>query len=220
MLTWSVPNSAATALYIGVEGEQYKETTEHVSLVGGVSVDANISFEISSAPVLREQAYESIVRNFPTPGSVSKSGGEGEMMEAILCGCPTWTLRRPASQRAAYRKHVLRAVGFRGRAHGRHKTHPNRAVLRMTKHELVETTVRMGQLWFVGNALVRQDQTCLQTGINFGRLGTRGLKKPGRPSKHTEDCLQESLRAVGAIPRKGGGTKRCVYGVDVKDFPD
>ena len=53
-----------------------------------------------------------------------------------------------------------------------------------------------------------------------GRLTARGPKEAGRPPKQWEDSLQENLRALGAVPRKGAQRKWFVYDVEVNGAYD
>ncbi len=89
----------------------------------------------------------------------------------------------------------------------------------MTNCERVETTIRKRQLWLAGS-LVRQKETRLPRRIMDGRLTTSGPKGAGRPPKRWEDNLQDNLRTLGAVPRKGAQRKWFVYGVEVKDAYD
>ena len=68
--------------------------------------------------------------------------------------------------------------------------------------------------------LVRQEETRLPRRIMNGRLTARGPKEVGRPPKQWEDSLQENLRALGAVPRKGAQRKWFVYDVEVNDAYD
>ena len=51
-----------------------------------------------------------------------------------------------------------------------------------------------------------------------GRLTARRPKEVGRPPKQWEDILQENLRALWAVPRKGVQRKWFVYDVDAYDW--
>ena len=51
-------------------------------------------------------------------------------------------------------------------------------------------------------------------------MTARGPKEAGRPPKQWEDSLQENLRALGAVPRKGAQRKWFVYDVEVNDAYD
>ena len=46
------------------------------------------------------------------------------------------------------------------------------------------------------------------------------FEEVGRPPKQWEDSLQENLRALGAVPRKGAQRKWFVYDVEVNDAYD
>ena len=143
---------------------------------------------------------------------------KAEVIEALLYGCATWTLRSEDfdSLRIAHHKLLLRVVGFRRNDRTGYKPLSYRAVLEMTECERVETTIRKRQLWFAG-ALARQEETRLPRRLMNGRLTARGPKEAGRPPKQWEDSLQENLRALGAVPRKGAQRKWFVYDVEVND---
>ena len=107
---------------------------------------------------------------------------KAEVIEALLYGCATWTLRSEDfdSLRIAHHKLLLRVVGFRRKDCTGYKPLSLRAVLKMTECERVETTIRKRQLWFAG-ALVRQEETRLPRRLMNGRLTARGHKEVGRP---------------------------------------
>ena len=107
---------------------------------------------------------------------------KAEVIEALLYGCATWTLRSEDfdSLRTAHHKRLLRVVGFRRTDRTGYKPLSYRAVLEMTECARIETTIRKRQLWFAG-ALVRQKETRLPIRVMNGRLIARGPKKTGRP---------------------------------------
>ena len=146
---------------------------------------------------------------------------KAEVVEALLYGCATWTLRPEdyESLRTVHHKLLLRVVGFRRKDRVGYKTLSYREVLGKTKCERIETTIRKRQLWFAG-AVARQDDGRLPKRVMFGRLAARGPKGTGRPSKHWGDRLKENLQLLGAVPRKGKERKWFVYGVETKDSED
>ena len=145
---------------------------------------------------------------------------KAEVVEALLYGCATWTLRPEdyESLRTVQHKLLLCVVGFRRKDRVGYKT-LYREVLGKTKCKRIETTIRKRQLWFAG-AVARQDDGRLPKRVMFGRLAARGPKGTGRPSKHWGDRLKENLQLLGAVPRKGKERKWFVYGVETKDSED
>lgn len=100
----------------------------------------------------------------------------------------------------ARHKLSMRTVGFRRKDRAGHKTHRKlcSAVLEMTNCERIKTT----NLRVTGD-LVRQDETRLPKRIVSGRLAAQWPMEAHQPSKHYEKRLQENVRALGAVPRRG-----------------
>ena len=146
---------------------------------------------------------------------------KAEVMEAMLYGCATWTMRSQdfSSLRTAHHKLLLRIIGFRRKDRIGYKPLSYREVLERTGSERIETTIRKRQLGFAG-ALVRQGDSRLSKRVMFGRLAVQGPKRGGRPATSWVDCLQKNLEAFGAVPRKGKGRKWVAFGVVVKDGRD
>ena len=146
---------------------------------------------------------------------------KAEVMEAMLYGCATWTMRSQdfSSLRTAHHKLLLRIIGFRRKDRIGYKPLSYREVLERTGSERIETTIRKRQLGFAG-ALVRQGDSRLSKRVMFGRLAVQGPKRGSRPATSWVDCLQKNLEAFGAVPRKGKGRKWVAFGVVVKDGRD
>ena len=146
---------------------------------------------------------------------------KAEVMEAMLYGCATWTIRSQdfSSLRTAHHKLLLRIVGFRRKDRTGYKPLSYREVLERTGFERIETTFRKRQLGFTG-ALIRQGDSRLSKRVMFGRLAVQAPKRGGRPATSWVDCLQKNLEAFGAVPRKGKGRKWVAFGVVVKDGRD
>ena len=87
---------------------------------------------------------------------------KAEVMEAMLYGCATWTMRSQdfSSLRTAHHKLLLRIIGFRRKDRIGYKPLSYREVLERTGSERIETTIRKRQLGFAG-ALVRQGDSRL-----------------------------------------------------------
>ena len=147
---------------------------------------------------------------------------KAEIMEAMLYGCATWTMRSQdfSSLRTAHHKLLLRNIGFRRENRIGYKPLSYREVFERTGSERIETTIiRKRQRGFAG-ALVRQDDSRLSKRVMFGRLAVQGPKRGGRSATSWVDCLQKNLEAFGAVPRKGKGRKWVAFGVVVKDGRD
>ena len=146
---------------------------------------------------------------------------KAEVIEAVLYGCATWTMRSQdfSSLCTAHHKLLLRVIGFRRKDRTGYKPLSYREVLERTGSERIETTIRKRQLRFAG-ALVRQGDSRLSKRAMFGRLAVQGPKRGGRPATSWVDCFQKNLEAFGAIPRKGKGQKWVAFGVVVKDGRD
>ena len=111
-----------------------------------------------------------------------------------------------SSLRTAHHKLLLRIIDFRRKDRTGYKPLSYREVLERTDSERIETTTRKRQLGFAG-ALVRQGDSRLSKRVMFGQLAVQGPKRGGRPATSWVDCLQKSLEAFGAVPRKGKGRK-------------
>ena len=134
---------------------------------------------------------------------------KAEVMEAMLYGCATWTMRSQdfSSLRTAHHKLLLRIIGFRRNDRIGYKTISYREVPERTGSERIETTIRKRQLGFAG-VLVRQGDSRLSKRVMFGRLAVQGPKRGGRPA------------TSWVVPRKGKGRKWVAFGDVVKDGRD
>ena len=225
MHLWSHPNIASNALQIEAAGQRYRQTTEFVYLGGAISESADLDTEIKrriGAAWAGVRKYSSQLydrRNAQL--SLKIRLFKAEVMEAMLYGCATWTMRSQdfSSLRTAHHKLLLRIIGFRRKDRIGYKPLSYREALERTGSERIETTVRKRQLGFAG-ALVRQGDSRLPKRVMFGRLAVQGPKRGGRPATSWVDCLQKNLEAFGAVPRKGKGRKWVAFGVVVKDGRD
>ena len=100
---------------------------------------------------------------------------KAEVMEAMLYGCATWTMRSQdfSSLRTAHHKLLLRIIGFRRKDRIGYKPLSYREVLERIGSERIETTIQKRQLGFAG-ALVRQGDSRLPKRVMFGRLAVQG----------------------------------------------
>ena len=96
---------------------------------------------------------------------------KAEVLEAMLYGYATWTMRSQNfnSLHTAHHKLLLRIIGFRRKDRTEFKPLSCREVLERAGSERIETTIRKHQFEFAG-ALVRQGDSRLSKRIMFGRL--------------------------------------------------
>ena len=131
MRLWSVPSSTAeTTLDIKTAGQQYKQTEKFVYLGSAISADAKMSIEINrriSAAWARIRKCSSQLYDRPHAElSLKVRLLKAEVIEALLYGCATWTLRSEDfdSLRIAHHKLLLRVVGFLSLIHISEPTRP------------------------------------------------------------------------------------------------
>ena len=225
MHLWSHPHTASNALRIEAAGQRYKQTTEFVYLGGAISESADLDIGIErriGAAWVSVRKYSSQLHDRRIARLTLKIRlFKAEVMEAMLYGCATWTMRSQdfSSLRTAHHKLLLRIIGFRRKDRIGYKPLSYREVLERTGSERIETTIRKRQLGFAV-ALVRQGGSRLSKRVMFGRLAVQGPKRGGRPATSWVDCLQKNLEAFGAVPCKGKGRKWVAFGVVVKDGRD
>ena len=118
MHLWSHPHTASNALRIEAAGQRYKQTTEFVYLGGAISECADLDIEIkrrigaawASVRKYSSQLYDRRNARLSLKIRLFKA----EVMEAMLYGCATWTMRSQdfSSLRTAHHKLLLRIIGF------------------------------------------------------------------------------------------------------------
>ena len=225
MHLWSHPHTVSNALRIEAVGQRYKQTTELVYLGGAISENADLDIEIkrrigaawASVRIYSSQLYDRRNARLSLKIRLFKA----EVMEAMLNGCTTWTMRSQdfSSLRTAHHKLLLSIIGFRRKGRTEDKPLSYKKVLERTGSERIETTIRKRQLGFAG-ALVRQGDSRLSKQVMFGRTVVQGPKRGGRPATSWVDCLQKNLEAFGAVLHKGKGRKWVAFGVIAKDGRD
>ena len=171
---------------VSTVGQRYKQTTEFVYLGGAISESADLDTEIkrrigaawASVGKYSSQLYHR--RNAWL--SLKTRLFKAEVMEAMLYGCTTWTMRSQnfRSLRSAHHKLLLRIIGFRSKGRTGYKPISYRDVLERTGSKRIVSTIRKRQLGFAG-ALVRQDSRLSKQGM-FERLAVQGPKSGGRPA--------------------------------------
>ena len=143
MHLWSHPHIASNALRIEVAGQWYKQTTEFVHLDGAISESADLDIDIK----LRIGAAWASVRKYSSQLYDSRNARlslkiktfKAEVMEAMLYGCATWTMRSQdfSSLRNAHHKLLLRIIGFRRKDRTGYKPLSYREVLERTGSERI-----------------------------------------------------------------------------------
>ena len=96
MHLWSHPNTASNALRIEAAGQRYKQTTKFVYLGGAISESADFDTEIKrriGAAWASVRKYTQLYDRRNTRLSLKIRLFKAEAMEAMLCGCSTWTMR-------------------------------------------------------------------------------------------------------------------------------
>ena len=171
MHLWSHPHTASNALRIEAAGQRYKQTTEFVYL-GAISENVDLDIEIKrriGAAWASVRKYSSQLYDRRNARLSLKIGlFKAEVMEAMLYGCATWTMRSQdfSSLRTAHHKLLLRIIGFRRKYRIGYKPLSYRQVLERTGSERIETTIRKRQLGFAGALVGKatqgfQSESCL-----------------------------------------------------------
>ena len=160
MHLWSHPHTASNALPFEAAGQRYKQTTEFVYLGDAISESADLDIEIKYRRRLGEcqkiqfQLYDGQNARLSLKIRLFKA----EVMEAMLYGCATWTMRSQdfSSLRTAHHKLLFRIIGFRRKDRTGFKPLSYREVHERTGSERIETTIRKRQLGFAGPCPARQ----------------------------------------------------------------
>ena len=119
MQLWSHPHTASNALRIEAVRQRYKQTTVFVYLGGAISESADRDIEVkrcigaawASVRKYSSQLYDRRDARLSLKIRLFKA----EVMEAMLYGCATWTMRSQdfSSLRTAHHKLRLSVIGFR-----------------------------------------------------------------------------------------------------------
>ena len=148
MHLWSHPNTASKALRIEAAGQRYKQKTDFVYLGGAISESADLDTEIKrriGAAWASVRKYSSQLYNRRNARLLLKIRlFKAEVMEPMLYGCATWTMRSQdfSSLRTAHHKLLLRVIVFRRKNRTGYKPLSYREVFRRTGSERIETTTR------------------------------------------------------------------------------
>ena len=222
---WSHPSTASNAPRIEAAGQRHKYTTKFVYLGGAFNESVDLDTEI----MRRSGAAWASVRKYSSQPYDRRNARlalktrlfKAEVMEAMLYGCATWTMRSQdfSSLRTAHHKLLLRIIGFRRKDRTGYKPLWYGEALERTGSERVETPIRKRQPGFAV-AFVLKGDIRLSKRVMFQRLAVQGPKRRGRPARSRVDCLQKNFETFGAVPRKGKGRKWIAFGVVVKDGRD
>ena len=153
---WSHPSIASNALRLEAAGQRYKQTTEFVYLGGAISESADLDTEIkrrigaawASVRKYSSQLYDQRNARLSLKIRLFKE----EVMEAMLYGCATWSMRSQDFSRLRTARHKLRLriIGFRCKDRTGYKSLSYGEVLERTGSERIETTNRKRQHGFAG----------------------------------------------------------------------
>ena len=166
MHVWFHPNTASNALQIEAAGQRYTQMTEFVYLGGAISestdLDTEIKRRICAAWVNVRKDSSQLYDRRRARLSLKIKLFKAEIMEAMVYGCATWTMRSQysSSLRTAHNKLLFCIIGFRRKDRTGYKPPSYREVLEMTGSKRIERTYRKCQLRFAG-ALVRQGDSRL-----------------------------------------------------------
>ena len=176
MHLWFRPSTASNALRIEAVGQRYKQTTEFVYLDGAISESADLDTEIerrigAAWASVRKYSCSQLHDRQNTRLSLKIRLFKVEVMEAMLYGCATWTMRSQefSNLRTFYHKLLLRIIGFQRKDRTGYKPLSYGEVLERTGSDRIKTTFRKRQLGFAG-ALVWQGDSKLSKRVMFGRL--------------------------------------------------
>ena len=202
MHLWSHPHTASNALRIKAAGQRYKQTTEFVYLGGAISESADLDIEIkrrigaawASVRKYSSQLYDRRNARLSLKIRLFKA----EVMEIMLYGCATWTMRSQdfSSLRTAHHKLLLRIIGFRRKDRIGHKPLSYREVLERTGSERIETIIRKRQLGFAG-ALVRQGDSRLSKRVILGGWRYKGPSEEVDRRRHGWTASRKISRPSG-----------------------
>ena len=120
-----------------------------------------------------------------------------EVVEALLCGCATWTPVKchHAKLRTTHHIMLLRILEAWCKS-------PNKRILsykdaiQRTESESFETTVRTRRLLWTG-ALLHMGDHRLPNRVMSGELENAGKRGPGGKEKERTDCVADDLRLFG-----------------------
>ena len=183
----------APPLAIEAAAQRYKQTAQCVYLSGITHENADLSFEIDRRTCLLRaclkrfgpELYDRTIASLSLKVRMLKA----ELIETLLFGCVTWTLRVEyfAKLRTAHHLVLLRVIGFQRRLRTDHTTLSYAKALKMTRFESIETTIRKRLRFFAG-ALTRQSKEQLPSRVMFGTMASGENPGPGGQFKTWHRC--------------------------------
>ena len=191
------PNQQAPSVAIEAAGQRYRQVNSFVYLGSMVSHDASMSAEIERrvrAAQFRVGKYQvALYRRSTAPLSLKVRMVKAEVVEALLYGCATWTLRKEEFARLhSTHLHVLHTIlGARRKAD--HRVLSYREALRATGCESVETTVRKRRLLWAGTVL-RMPPTRLPRRMMLGTPSNVPKAGKGRKALNWSECVNADAR--------------------------
>ena len=141
------PRTPRTMVRVEAAGQIYKQVHSFTYLGGAVTATPDMSVEIARrtrACWMRIRRYLRELYDQPKVAlSLKTRMVQAEAIEALLCGCSTWTLRQEhyAKLRTVHHRVLLRIIGAQHNISDHRMTSYNRA-LEITRCESIETTLR------------------------------------------------------------------------------
>ena len=195
------PRTLRTMVQVEAVGQTYKQVQSFTYLGGAVTKVPDMSVEIAGrtrACWMRIRRYLRKLYDQPKVAlSLKTRMVKAEVIEALLYGCSTWTLRqeRYAKLRTVHHRVLPRILEAQRKRPDDRMTSYNRA-LEITRCESIETTLRTRKLLWAGT-LIRMSGGRLPKRIVFGNL--EGAVRRGRGGKEKEwpDCIQSDIWLFG-----------------------
>ena len=177
------PSTASKTLRIEAAGQRYEQTTEFVYLGDDISESADLDTEIKhriGAAWASVRRYSSQLYDRWNARLSPKIGiFKAEVVEAMLYGCATWTMRFQdfSSLHTAHHKLLLHVIGFRRKDRTGYKPLSYREVLERSGSERIERTTRKRQLGFAGGPYSASQLIALKASHVWAAGGARAQAK-------------------------------------------
>ena len=197
-----IPRAPATKIFFNTTGQQYRQTTSFTYLGGTVTELPNLSDEIdrrTRAGWMGFKRYKRELYDRPKASLLPLKTRmvRSEVVEALLCGCVTWTPLKChyANLRTTHHGMLLRILGAWCKW-------PNKRILsykdalQRTKCESIEKNVRTRRLLWA-EALLRMGDHRLPKRVMSGELDNAWKREPRRKEKEWTDCVACDLRLFG-----------------------
>ena len=195
------PRTPRTMVQIEAAGQTYKQVQSFTYLGGAVVEVPDMSVEIARrtcACWMRIRRYLRELYDQPKVALPLKIRmAKAEVIEALLYGCSTWTLRQEhyAKLRTVHHRVLLRIIGAQRKRPDHRMTSYNRA-LDIIGCESIETTLRTRRFLWAGT-LLRMSGGRLPKRILFGNLESAVRRGRGGKEEKWTYCIQSDIRAFG-----------------------